>query len=83
MEQGLASAKTTLASLEKMVGEFKALIPAAPSTLSRSQEPQQSPELGEPDVEEAEIEVDAETIECAVCDNEIRPDLIIDHSFRS
>ena len=77
MEQALASAKTTIASLEKKVGEFKALV-AAPSTLSRSQEPLQSPEPEERAGEEEEIEVEADAIECAVCDNEIRPDQIID-----
>ena len=75
MEQELASAKTTLASLEKKVGEFKALV-AAPSTLSRSQETLQLPEPEERAA--GEVEVEAEAIECAVCENEIRSDLIID-----
>ena len=77
MEQELASAKTTLASLEKKVGEFKALV-AAPSTMSRSQQTLQPSELEEEGAaEEEEIEVE-EVDECAVCQNDIHPNLVID-----
>jgi hypothetical protein len=76
MEHELASAKTTLASLENKVAEFKALV-AAPSTMSRSQQTLQSPEPEEGAAEEEEVEVE-EVEECAVCENEIRPDLVID-----
>ena len=78
MEQALASAKTTIASLEKKVYEFKALV-VPPSTLSRSQEPLQPPEPEERAGEEEEIELEYVTDkECALCENEMLNTLIID-----
>ena len=81
VEQGLATAKTALAALEEQVGELKAKLPQAPSADLGSQEPLQSPEPEERAGEEEEIEeieVEVEAIECPLCDNEIRSDLIMD-----
>lgn len=78
MQQQLAAAKATIAALEDKVGELQALFPAAAPTSAEAQQQAPSSELGHDVEEDEEIEVVGEEIECAVCDNPIPTDLIID-----